>query len=111
MKYSHTRTRNIWFWVGVILLSISALFWLIAVAAVVAEVKDAGSMILAGASSVSLPSERALIVCGTAKEDTGGEYFIEGNLTQLTSHLTSFGAPSQKQKGLRSYGLPKFSQG
>jgi hypothetical protein len=31
-----------------ILVSISALFWLIAVAAVVAEVQDAGSMILAG---------------------------------------------------------------
>jgi hypothetical protein len=32
----------------VILLSISALFWLIVVAAVVAEVQDAGSLILAG---------------------------------------------------------------
>jgi hypothetical protein len=32
-------------------------------------------------SSVSLPSEWALIVYGMAKEDTGAEYFIEGKLT------------------------------
>jgi len=48
MKYSRRRTWNIWIWVGVILLSISALFWLIAVAAVLAEVQHAGSMTLAG---------------------------------------------------------------
>jgi hypothetical protein len=48
MKYSRRRRRNIWIWVGVILLSISALFWLIAVAAVVAGDQDVGSTILAG---------------------------------------------------------------
>ena len=32
-------------------------------------------------SSVLFPSGWAFIVCGTTKEDTGGEYFIEGKLT------------------------------
>ena len=48
MKYSRRRRRNIWIGVGIILLSISALFWLIVVAAVVARVQDASSMIFAG---------------------------------------------------------------
>jgi hypothetical protein len=44
----YRRRRSIWTWVGVILLSISALFWLVVIAAKVAEAQDAGSMILAG---------------------------------------------------------------
>ena len=100
MKCSRRR-RSTWFWVGVILLSISALFWLVVIAAAVAEVQDAGSTILAGLFlSIVFPSGRAFIVCGTAKEDTGGEYFIEGKLTYLIAYFTSSGAPSQKQKGV-----------
>ncbi|UCF57845.1 MAG: hypothetical protein JSW15_05170, partial [Deltaproteobacteria bacterium] len=48
MNYSRRRKRNIWIWVGVTLLSISALFWLIVVATVVAGLQDVGFMILAG---------------------------------------------------------------
>jgi len=48
MEYSLRRRRNIWIWVGVILLTISALFWLVVVAGVVAKIQDASSMILAG---------------------------------------------------------------
>jgi membrane-associated HD superfamily phosphohydrolase len=48
MEYSRRRRRNIWIWVGVILLSISTLFWLIVAATVVAGGQDAGFMILAG---------------------------------------------------------------
>jgi len=48
MKYSRRRRRSIWFWVGVIFLSISALFCLIVIAAAVAEAQDRGSVILAG---------------------------------------------------------------
>ena len=47
MKY-YRRRRSIWFWVGVILISISALFWLVVIAVAVDEFQDAGYMILAG---------------------------------------------------------------
>ena len=40
--------RTIWLWVGVILLSISALFWLILIIAIVADPENAGHKILGG---------------------------------------------------------------
>ena len=48
MEYSRGRRRSIWICVGIILLSISALFWLVVVAVVVAGVQDEDSMIFAG---------------------------------------------------------------
>jgi hypothetical protein len=79
MKYS-LRTSS-WFLAGLISPPISALFWLIVFASVVAGVKMKGSRSYRNYSSVLFPSEQAFLACGTAKEDTGEKYFFEGKLT------------------------------
>ena len=48
MKYASRGRRAIWLWVGVILLSISALFWLSLIIAIVAEPENVGYIILGG---------------------------------------------------------------
>lgn len=55
MKQSDGRKRSTWFWVGVIMLSISALWWLIAVIAIVAEPEDVEDTIIGSVILTFIP--------------------------------------------------------
>jgi len=48
--------RYIWLWMGIILLSISALIWMILIIAIVAQPEDASHMILSGLVLTIIPT-------------------------------------------------------
>ena len=55
MKQTTTRRKGVWFWLGVILLSVSALFWLILISIMIDNGEDIGLYILTGVLLTVVP--------------------------------------------------------
>ena len=56
MNRSTKERRSIWFWVGVILLAISALFWLMIIIVIGTEPENAGDIIIGGFILTIIPT-------------------------------------------------------